>query len=243
MLRIQALSKSFSGVRALASVDVDVHEGEILGLVGPNGSGKTTMFNCVTGFVRPSSGKVIWHGQDVSRLAPDQIARLGVVRTFQQKMVFPKVTVQENLAIAWGSRRKAKGDTMFAGCDEIIDFLGLQGMQEAVAEDIPFGSARKLGLGIALAAAPKLLLLDEPAAGLNQDESQELSALIRRITERGVTVWIIEHDVALVMSTCKRIIVLHAGEKIAEGEPAQVANDSRVISVYLGEKFARRSEA
>lgn len=241
-LRVERLSKSFSGVRALEEVDIDVQEGEILGLVGPNGSGKTTLFNCVTGFVPPTGGRVYWHGQEITGLAPDQIARRGVVRTFQQKMVFPNVTVRENLAMAWGARSGA-GSTRsaFSSCEEVLLFLGLAEMEEKLASDLPFGLARKLGIGLALAAHPRLLLLDEPAAGLNQDETHDLGLLIGRIRDLRVTVWVIEHDMPFIMSLCERIVVLHAGRKIAEGQPARVASDPHVISVFLGEKFAQRT--
>lgn len=239
ILSVRRLAKSFTGVRALDGVDVDVREGEILGLVGPNGSGKTTLFNCVTGFARATSGSILWGERDTTRLAPDQIARLGIVRTFQQKMIFPRGTLRENVEMAWYGRRGATRTPVFESCDDLIECLGLQDMAETNAEDIPFGSARKLGIGLALAAGPKLLLLDEPAAGLNQDESSELGKLIGTITSLGVTVWVIEHDMPLVMSTCERIVVLHAGRKIAEGRPEEVVNDRDVISVFLGERFAR----
>jgi len=239
-LSVRHLSKSYSGVQALQGVDMDVNEGEVLGLVGPNGSGKTTLFNCLTGFARPNSGRIFWRGEEITSLAPDQIARRGVVRTFQQKMVFPKTTVRENLEMAWQGHHSAGNHRAFDGCDDIVRFLGLGGVEHALAGDIPFGFARKLGVGLALAAHPRLLLLDEPAAGLNVEETRELGNLIRNIaTELGVTVWVIEHDMALIMSISQRIIVLHAGRKIAEGKPDEIANDPDVVAVYLGEKFAK----
>lgn len=238
-LKVEQLAKSFTGVRALDGVDVDVHEGEILGLVGPNGSGKTTVFNCVTGFVRPTGGRIVWQGRDITQLAPDQIARLGVIRTFQQKMVFPRASVAENLAMGWRERRGDSSAHAFKHCDDILRFLGLDTIGEQPAADIPFGSARTLGVGLALAADPQLLLLDEPAAGLNPDEREDLATLISKVTELGITVWVIEHDMHFLMSIAKRIVVLHAGRKIAEGKPAEIANDPDVISVYLGDKFAK----
>lgn len=239
VLTVEGLAKSFAGVRALDGVDVEVQEGEILGLVGPNGSGKTTLFNCVTGFVRPTGGTVVWEGRNITHLAPDQIARLGVVRTFQQKMVFPRATVRENLVMAWRGQRSGDAGQRFKSCDDLLDFLGLAHLETRLATDIPFGSARNLGLGLALAANPRLLLLDEPAGGLNQDEGQELAELIGKVRELGITVWVIEHDMPFIMSLCERIIVLHVGKRIAEGRPAEIANDRNVISVFLGEKFAQ----
>jgi branched-chain amino acid transport system ATP-binding protein len=243
VLSVQQLSKGFNGVHALEGLDVDVRESEILGLVGPNGSGKTTLFNCVTGFVRPTAGGIIWQGDDITSLAPDQIARLGVVRTFQQKMVFPRATVQENLVMAWRRRPDDTNSPTFSDCGDLLQFLGLDQFEEKFAGDIPFGSARKLGLGLALAACPQLLLLDEPAAGLNQDESHELGELIKKMSDLGITVWVIEHDMPLLMSICHRVVVLDAGRKIAEGKPAEIATDPAVISVYLGEKFAKDTRA
>ena len=242
LLEIEDLAKSYSGVRALDGFDGEVHEGEILGLVGPNGSGKTTLFSCITGFVRATGGRIVWRGREISGLAPDQIARLGVVRTFQQKMVFPNATVRENLLMAWQRRGVGKNGVRhaFAKCDDLLRFLGLDAFAERMATDIPFGSARKLGVGLSLAANPKLLLLDEPAAGLNQEETNELGGLVRGIRELGITVWVIEHDMSLIMSICERLIVLHVGRKIAEGKPAAVAAEPEVVSVFLGERFAQR---
>jgi branched-chain amino acid transport system ATP-binding protein len=241
-LRITKLWKHFSGVHALQDVNLGVDSGEILGLVGPNGSGKTTLFNCVTGFARASNGRVSWNERDITGLAPDQIARLGIVRTFQQKMVFPRTTVRENLLMALRAGERSPGGSRarrFTDPESLFEFLGLEGLEKHAAAEIPFGSARKLGVGLALAANPELLLLDEPAAGLNQDETLALGVLVRQIRDIGVTVCVIEHDMELVMSICERIIVLHAGRKIAEGRPAEVASHPDVVTVYLGEKFAR----
>jgi ABC-type branched-subunit amino acid transport system ATPase component len=242
-LEVQQLAKQFSGVQALSDVDLSLEEGEIVGLVGPNGSGKTTLFNCITGFARASKGRVSWRGEDITSLAPDQIARLGVVRTFQQTMVFPRTTVRENASMALLSGARAARRTgrppIFGDVQSLLEFFGIAGLEDYAAADIPFGSARKLGVGLALATNPQLLLLDEPAAGLNQDETQELSSLVSHIRNLGVTVCVIEHDMELVMSLCERVVVLHAGRKIAEGRPAEVANHPEVVTVYLGERFAR----
>jgi branched-chain amino acid transport system ATP-binding protein len=243
-LSVRRLSKHYSGVHALQGIDLEIEEGKVLGLVGPNGSGKTTLFNCLTGFTRATAGHVLWCGDDITFLAPDQIARRGVVRTFQQKMVFPQSTVRENVEMAWQARRADGDHHILGGCDDVMRFLDLSSVEGTLAADIPFGFARKLGLGLALAARPRLLLLDEPAAGLNLDETRELGSLIGRISgELGMTVCVIEHDMELIMSISQRIVVLDAGQKIAEGQPDQIANDPNVIAVYLGEKFAKRRAA
>ena len=231
-LEISGLTKVFGGVVALDRVDLALDLDRIVGIVGPNGSGKTTLFNVVTGVLKPSAGAVRWLGEDIGALPAYQIARKGLVRTFQQAMSFPALSVRENLLIA--AEHGAPGVAEAISRDTLLHFVGLEGRDDELAGSMPFGNLRRLGLALALAARPKLLLLDEPAAGLNDSETAQLAEIIRKLPSLGVGVCLIDHDMNLMTEICERLIVLDFGAKIAEGRPEEVLNDKKVMEVYLG---------
>ena len=231
-LEISGLRKTFGGVVALDGVDLSIDPDEILGIVGPNGSGKTTLFNVVTGALKPTAGSVHWRGEDISGLPAHKIARKGLVRTFQQAMSFPALSVRENILIA--HEHGAIADRKGMSTSEILRFVGLDGRENEIAGSMPFGNLRRLGLALALAARPILLLLDEPAAGLNDSETEQLAEIIQQLPGRGIGVCLIDHDMNLIASICRRLVVLDFGTKIAEGPPGEVLNDKKVVEVYLG---------
>jgi branched-chain amino acid transport system ATP-binding protein len=231
-LKISGLRKTFGGVVALDGVDLSIDPDEILGIVGPNGSGKTTLFNVVTGALKPTAGSVHWRGEDISGLPAHKIARKGLVRTFQQAMSFPALSVRENILIA--HEHGAIADRKGMSTSEILRFVGLDGRENEIAGSMPFGNLRRLGLALALAARPILLLLDEPAAGLNDSETEQLAEIILQLPGRGIGVCLIDHDMNLIASICRRLVVLDFGTKIAEGPPGEVLNDKKVVEVYLG---------
>jgi ABC-type branched-subunit amino acid transport system ATPase component len=235
ILDIRGLKKQFGGVSALAGVDLSVEEGEILGVVGPNGSGKTTLFNVVTGVHRPTAGTVSWRGRDITGLAPHAVSRAGIGYTFQQAMAFPGLSVIENVTIATEhvSKRPA-GDFAWPTPRSLLDFVGLSALGAERAGVLPFGSLRLLGLALALATRPSLLLLDEPAAGLNDRETAALVDLVRRFPGHGITVCVIDHDMKLMQMLCRRLAVLDFGSKIADGPTEAVLADPKVLEVYLG---------
>ena len=232
-LEISGLRKTFGGVIALDGVDLSIDPDEILGIVGPNGSGKTTLFNVVTGALKPTGGSVHWRGEDISGLPAHRIARKGLVRTFQQAMSFPALSVRENILIAHEHGAVA-ADRKGMSTSEILRFVGLEGRENEIAGSMPFGNLRRLGLALALAARPILLLLDEPAAGLNDNETEQLAEIILQLPDRGVGVCLIDHDMNLIASICRQLVVLDFGTKIAEGPPDKVLNDKKVVEVYLG---------
>jgi branched-chain amino acid transport system ATP-binding protein len=238
-LEITGLRKEFGGVVALAGVDISIQSDKIIGIIGPNGSGKTTLFNVIAGAHKPTSGRVLWKGKDITGRAAHEIARRGLVRTFQQAMSFPGLSVRENVRIAY-EHGHSSGDGVrlrWGSPDEILSFVGLGGLAHEIAGAMPFGNLRRLGVAVALGANPSLLLLDEPAAGLSHNESDELMELVLRLPKIGIGVCLIDHDMFLMSALCERLVVLNFGNKIAEGPPNLVLNDPKVTEVYLGNEL------
>jgi branched-chain amino acid transport system ATP-binding protein len=247
MLVIEDLRVAFGGVTALAGVSFTVRPETITSLIGPNGAGKTTAFNAITGFLRPSHGRMSWDGAPLGG-RPCDIARRGVVRTFQRTSVFPTLTVFDNVRTGLHLRARASLWSVLAGARsvrteeariaavarEVIDFVGLGDRRDEVAGELPYGEQRLIELAVALAAQPRLLLLDEPAAGMTGAERERLVGMIRRIREQDVTVLVVEHDMKLVMGISETVIVLNHGRVIAEGPPATIQAHPEVIRAYLG---------
>jgi branched-chain amino acid transport system permease protein len=257
LLEVSRLVRRFRGLTALDDVSLTVRAGEILGIVGPNGSGKTTLFNVISGFYRPHGGSVRLSGRAISGARPSQVSRLGVARTFQHLRLFGNLTVADNMLVAldrsrtwwswrylcypagiWRYDRRLKRRAA-----ELLASFGLAQFAGALPGTLPYGTQRRLELARAIASSPRLLLLDEPAAGLNGEERAQLAAIVRSIRDSGVTVVLIEHNMGLVMSLCERVIVLDSGSVIAAGQPAQVARDPAVLEAYLGRSAVRAPQA
>ncbi|MEI2417074.1 ABC transporter ATP-binding protein [Orrella sp. JC864] len=243
LLEVRSLSKRFGGLQATREVSFSLREGEIVGLIGPNGAGKTTLVNLITGVLTASGGSVFFKGRDVTRQRPYEAARSGLARTFQIVQPFPHMTVLENVAagalFAAGapSRRQAERQAM-----EHLEFVGLAPLAHQPAASLTLPSRKRLELAKSLAMQPKVLLLDEVNAGLNTAEIEKALALMRAIAARGITILLIEHLMKVVLSLSQRVLVLHHGELISQGDPQSVISDPKVIEAYLGSKFAARQQ-
>ncbi len=231
------VSKNFGGLAAISNVDFGINQGEIVGLIGPNGAGKTTLFNLISGAIAPKSGVITFKGEKISGLKPHQICKKGIARTFQLVKVFYNLAVYQNVLLGalFGTEKGMSGAEAAKQATEVLEFMDLLGMRNTVAKDLTLVNQKKIEVARALATKPELLMLDELMAGLNSTEVGHAIELVRKIRDRGITIFMIEHVMTAIMSVCDRIIVLHHGEKIAEGTPQEIASNKTVVQVYLGD--------
>jgi branched-chain amino acid transport system ATP-binding protein len=251
LLVLQKVTKSFGGLTAVRGLDLFVDRGEIVGLIGPNGAGKTTVLNTISGVYSPTSGKVIFKGEDITGLKPHSVAKKGLMRTFQITTIFSELTVLENIRLGshlvsgirfWPAvfntmRTRKREKELFDKAAELADFMGLGPWRNDLAKNLSHGHQRSLEMAIALIAEPELLLLDEPVAGMSVEETSDVMKKIRAACDRGVTIFLVEHVMKLVMDMCTRICVLNFGTKLAEGNPREICENKEVIAAYLGSGF------
>jgi len=251
LLRVEGVSKKFGGLTALRNINLTISDSELVGIIGPNGAGKTTLLNIISGFVQPNQGRILFNEIDITKLSANQIAQLGIARTFQQSILYMRATCIDNVLMGFLSQYKEprwkaflrtkaaqrEEQSILLKAEDLLDFFGLLPFKNELAANLPLGIQRTLGICIALAANPKLLLLDEPFLGMNALEVQTMVAKIKQLRDdKSITVIVVEHNMKAVMSLCERVIVLSSGQKIAEGSPIDISKDKNVIEAYLGTK-------
>jgi len=240
ILEVEGLSKSFGGLMAVKDLNLKIYEGNILGVIGPNGSGKTTAFNLITGFLKPDEGKVRFRGNDITGIKSHQICKAGIARTFQLVKPFARMTVLQNIMAgrAYGRRPAPGMKQTKSEAEELLEFTGLSSKRSVVAGQLGLPDRKRLEITRALATKPELLLLDETMAGLNPAETQDAMRLMKEIRASGITLMLVEHVMQVVLGMSDRIIVINAGEKIAEGKPEHIVSNKEVIAAYLGRRYA-----
>ncbi|MBS3919987.1 MAG: ABC transporter ATP-binding protein [Deltaproteobacteria bacterium] len=239
MLEVKNLVKEFGGLVANGDISFALRQGEILGLIGPNGAGKSTLFNCIAGYYKPTGGEILFEGKDITGWSPHQVTREGIARTFQGIKIMPNLTVEENVMIGAFCRT---GDRQVAQKEArgILDLMGLTGEAEAFPTGLPIAAQKRIELARAIATKPRLLMLDEMAAGLNPLETKEIIQILQKIKEeKKLTLFLTEHVMEFIMTVSERVIVMAAGKKITEGPPVEVARQEKVIEAYLGERYAK----